>query len=278
MQPPPGSGVPQPTGVRPAQQLGALGLTLADSPSGTQISGVRTLAAVAHDLNNLLSIITAEADLLGRMLDGDSPAQARIAEVRDVAETSGRLVGQLSRLLAHRRPRPVATSLNEVVGCIRPVLHALIGGHVELVLHLETELRPALVSPVQVERILLNLAANARDAMPHGGSLAIWTENVDVTRGRSLAGGWLVRGAYVKLVIRDSGAGIPPAIISKVFQPGFSTKGSTGLGLATVAQIAEDCGGSVDVQGEGGPGASFEVYLPRCDERSAGPISLVVEK
>jgi hypothetical protein len=158
-------------------------------------------------------------------------------------------------------------------GCAQALAIKLGVKHFEF--ELESELEAALVSPIQVERILLNLASNARWAMPDGGRLTVSTRNEEVACEQMLAGGWLLPGAYATLSVRDTGAGISRRARRRLFTRGFSTKGSRGLGLATVRQIAEERGGAVNVRSKLHRGTTFEVYLPSCDDRGVNRTSLI---
>jgi two-component system cell cycle sensor histidine kinase/response regulator CckA len=235
-------------------------------------------AGVAHDLCNLLSVVTAGTELLLRTLGEQPEARFRVEQMREAAQSSGRLASQLARLVGQRPLNHVAVNLNEVVTRMEPVLRALVGDELQLSLALDPELEPTLVDPVQLERVLLNLTTNARQAMPQGGRVRIGTQNVHVAEDRKQAGGWLTRGSYVRLSVSDSGPGLDPRLRERIFLPAFSTKGSSGLGLATIRQIAEQCGGSVDVQSEHGQGSTFEVYLPRSGDRGKSPVSQVVSR
>jgi PAS domain S-box-containing protein len=235
-----------------------------------------SVARLAHDLNNLLSIITAGTEMLRATLDETSPAQAHIGQIREAANSSSRLTAQLGRLLGHALPSIGPTAINEVIARMELLLCGIVQDGVDL--DLDPELEPVLVSPIHMERILLNLATNARDAMPQGGHLSISTRNAPISQGRELAGGWLIPGLYVKLVVTDVGRGISEQALSKVFKRGFSTKHSTGVGLAMVRQIVEDYGGAVDLRSQPGEGTTFEVYLPSGAVRGRGGVSGVVEK
>ena len=233
------------------------------------------VSGVAHDLKNLFAILVSGSEYLQGMLDQGSRAQDQAAQLRDVAKSSSRLAQQLTRLVGHRPPSQSPTNLNEIVACLEPVVQALVGDQVRVDVRLDPELKVARVTPLELERILLNLASNARRAMPQGGHLAILASKVQVHEPRSGSRGRLLPGWYAVLSVGDTGAGMVEAEVTRAFERGFSTGGSTGLGLATVRQVVEERGGAIDVQSEPGQGTTFDVYLPLCTDRGIGRDSLI---
>ena len=138
---------------------------------------------------------------------------------------------------------------------------------------MDPELEATLADPIHLEQLLLNLAVNAVEAMPEGGVLHVATTNVLARESRRLAAGWLPAGSYVMLSVSDTGVGMPASVLQSVFDASFSTKGQRGLGLASVAQIAQDYSGAVDVQSASGRGSTFHVYLPRVVRPESHPVS-----
>jgi PAS domain S-box-containing protein len=216
----------------------------------------RLASGVAHDFNNLLTAILGYSELLLVDLDPRDPRQADISEIQKAGESAARLTRQLLALSRKQVIEPTLLDLNAVVTDMRAMMGRLIGEDVEIVLGLRPELACVKADRGQVEQIVLNLAVNARDAMPTGGTLTIETANVELD------------GPCVLLRFSDTGSGMSPEVQARVFEPFFTTKEigkGTGLGLATVHSIVKQCGGSVNVDSEVGKGASFEICFPRAD-------------
>jgi len=226
----------------------------------------RLAGGIAHDFNNLLTIITSYSELALDSVVPESPAQARIQEILSAARRAADLTRQL---LAFSRKQPQAlrvAELNPVVSGIVKTLHRLIGEDIELVFVPGEGLGRIRLDPVQIEQILMNLAANARDAMPEGGRCTIETFNAQldeqyIDRKRAL----IPPGRYAVLSLTDTGAGIPADHLSHVFEPFYTTKPSgkgTGLGLATVYGIVKQNHGFVWAYSEPGMGTVIKIYLP----------------
>jgi len=228
---------------------------------------------VAHDFNNLLAVILNYAAFVAEEIT----AQPGSAQPGSALEAAGHDVGQIQRaaerasvlthqLLAFARRevvQPRVLDLNNVVADIQQLLDRTIGEDVVLQTELAPDLAPVLADAGQVEQVLVNLAVNARDAMPGGGALRIETENV-VTGDASPPA-----GRHIRLRVADTGTGIPADIIEHVFEPFFTTKGEgtgTGLGLATVYGIVTQAGGTIDIQSQDGVGTTFTIVLPATDE------------
>ncbi len=215
----------------------------------------RLAGGIAHDFNNLLTAIRGYAELLLLDLPDDLPARESAKEIARAAERAASLTGQLLAFSRKQVLRPQRLDLNEVVGGMSTMLSRVLGEDVVLTTALETELWPTLADPTQVEQVVLNLAVNARDAMPGGGRLTVRTANVE-----------LDDGPHVALVVADTGTGMDAHTAAQIFEPFFTTKdvgAGTGLGLATVHGIVAQTGGSVDVTSELGVGTTFTVCLPR---------------
>jgi two-component system, cell cycle sensor histidine kinase and response regulator CckA len=226
----------------------------------------RLAGGIAHDFNNLLTIITSYSELALDSVAAESPAQSRIQEILFAARRAADLTRQL---LAFSRKQPQAlrvADLNPVVSGITKTLRRLIGEDIELVFVPCEELGRIRLDPVQIEQILMNLAANARDAMPQGGQCTIQTSNVQLDeqyadRKRAV----IPPGRYAVLSMTDTGSGIPADHLSHVFEPFYTTKPSgkgTGLGLATVYGIVKQNLGFVWAYSESGMGTTIKIYLP----------------
>jgi two-component system cell cycle sensor histidine kinase/response regulator CckA len=234
----------------------------------------RLAGGVAHEFNNMLSVILGNAELVRAALPGDDPLAGRVREIETAARRSRDITCQL---LAFSRSqiltvRPIA--LNHVITEIRETLSRLIGEDVALRFRPGAELGWIRADPTQVEQILFNLAANARDAMPQGGQLAIETGTVfldsDACRDRPEA----QPGRYVCLLVQDDGAGMDSVVLARAFEPFFTTKEpgkGTGLGLATVYGIVKQSGGFVEVESRPGGGTTFRVFFPALDETGELP-------
>jgi len=223
----------------------------------------RLAGGVAHDFNNLLTAILGYAELLLDTLPGDDPNRRQIAEI----QKAGRSAASLTRgLLAFSRKQvlqPVVLNLNAVVSNSEHLLRRLIGEDVELVITLEPSVAAVKADPAQVEQVLVNLAVNARDAMPSGGTLTIATVNLDEATTREHAPA--ATGASAALVIRDTGVGMTDDVRAHIFEPFFTTKApgqGTGLGLASVYGAVNQSGGHVWVESAPGRGSTFTICLP----------------
>jgi two-component system, cell cycle sensor histidine kinase and response regulator CckA len=226
----------------------------------------RLAGGVAHDFNNLLTIITSYSELALDAVSQTGALQAKIHEILQAARRAAELTRQL---LAFSRKQPQAlrvVELNQVVANITKTLRRLIGEDIELGFQPGENLGRVRVDPVQIEQILMNLAANARDAMPQGGHLRI--ETADVTLDDEYLHGKpavIPKGRYVRITVSDDGAGIPPQDLSHIFEPFYTTKPpgeGTGLGLATVYGIVKQNKGFIWVYSEPGQGSVFKIYLP----------------
>jgi signal transduction histidine kinase len=232
--------------LRQAQKMEALG---------------RFAGAIAHDFNNLLNVIVGYTEVLQRGLPADDPRRRAAGEILKASDRGAALVRQLMAFGRRGAISPREVDVNAAVQEVAQMLRRLLGVDVELELDLTPE--PLMVSadPGQVERVLMNLAINARDAMPGGGRLSIQTRGEWLTEAANLP-----PGSYVRLVVRDTGLGISPDVLPRIFEPFFTTKGpgrGTGLGLATVYAIVRDYGGAVEVESELERGSTFVIRLPQ---------------
>jgi PAS domain S-box-containing protein len=233
---------------------------------------------VAHDFNNILTVISGNAELaLGDLPPEDPTVEA----LREIIEASARAAALTRQLLAFSRKQilqPQVLDLNALVAGTEKMLRRLIGEDVALSTRLSPNLAAIKADPGQLEQILMNLAVNARDAMPQGGELAFETDNIEISETQIGQGGVRVHsGPYVTLTVTDTGHGMDEVTQLRIFEPFFTTKGKgkgTGLGLSTVYGIVKQSGGYIWVNSEIGKGTSFSVYFPQID---AAPESLVVE-
>ena len=239
----------------------------------------RLAGGVAHDFNNLLTVITGYA-AIAQMHIGSAPGAQELEEVQRAATRASELTARLLDFSRQRAIDPVRLDLTAAVRDITPMLERLIGEDIRIVVLTDEGLPPVLADRGQIEQVIMNLAVNARDAMPRGGTLTIETRAVDLGAGHVGGTRSLAAGRYACLTVTDSGAGIDPEIVEHVFEPFFTTKETgrgTGLGLATVHGIVGQAGGDVAVYSEPGMGATFKVYLPAIDAgespRSSQPVA-----
>ena len=192
---------------------------------------------VAHDFNNLLGVIIGYSELLLRDLADGSPAARRMTEIRSAADRAAALTRQLLAFSRRQVLQPRILDLNAVVAEAQAMLARVISENVEIVTLLAPALGRVRADPGQIDQVILNLAVNARDAMPGGGRLTLETRNVDLEGAATGRHPGLVPGRYVALLVSDTGAGMTPEVLEHMFEPFFTTKAQghgTGLGLATV--------------------------------------------
>ncbi len=233
----------------------------------------RLAGGVAHDFNNLLGVIAGYSEMASRQLAEDHPTRARIAEVTKAAEHAAGLTRQLLAFSRRQVLAPKILDLNALLEDLERMLQRLIGEDVELVVRPGAGLGAVRVDPGQIGQVVLNLAVNARDAMPRGGQLTIETAEADAGEFTAAAAWRIEPGRYVRLRVCDTGSGMEEATLARVFEPFFTTKPAgkgTGLGLATVYGIVKQSGGHVFVESALGRGTQFSIYLPRVAEVMAG--------
>ncbi len=233
----------------------------------------RLAGGVAHDFNNLLTIITSYADLLLEDLAVGDSRRDDVEEIRKAAAGAASLTGQLLAFSRRQVIEPRVLNLNAVVSTADKMLKRLIGEDVELVTVLAPDVGSIRGDAGQLEQVIMNLAVNARDAMPQGGKLTIETANVEMdeayVRGHAAAR----TGSYVLLAVSDTGVGMSEQTQARIFEPFFTTKEQgkgTGLGLATVYGIVKQADGFIWVYSELDHGTTFKIYLPRIDEPAEG--------
>ncbi|MGC2415530.1 MAG: MASE4 domain-containing protein [Stellaceae bacterium] len=227
---------------------------------------------MAHDFNNLLGVIIGNLDLLRELRKDDDEVDELAREAHDAAFRGADLT---RRLLAFARQQPLQAervNVNELVSGITKLLSRVLGEHIEISLELSADVWPCIVDPVQLESSLTNLATNARDAMPRGGRLVIATANRDLDADYAALHSEVTPGDYVMIVVSDTGTGMPPEVLDRVFEPFYTTKErgkGTGLGLSMVFGFLKQSGGHLNVYSEVGTGTTFRLYLPRIAEEVA---------
>jgi PAS domain S-box-containing protein len=237
---------------------------------------------IAHDFNNILTVITGTIEILEEGVAQDA-SLAAIARMIDEAALRGAELTQRLLAFARRQPlQPRTTDINTLIVDAAKLLRPTLGEHVEIESAFEDDAWPALVDPSQLTSALINLAVNARDAMPNGGKLVLETGNVQLDDAYAGMHDEVAPGPYVMIAVSDTGHGIPAAIRDKVFEPFFTTKGvgkGTGLGLSMVYGFVKQSGGHIKIYSEEGQGTTIKIYLPRAGEQAgeaaaAAPMAL----
>ena len=226
----------------------------------------RLAGGVAHDFNNMLTAIIGYTELAKAQLPDSHPVQQDLDNVNDAARRSAALTRQLLAFARKQVITPRAVDLNDLIARIDTMLNRLLGENIRLVTKLKPGLSPVLIDPGQFEQVLMNLAVNARDAMPNGGTLSIETEDASLDETWCQQHPGTTAGDYGLVRVSDTGIGMSREVMAHLFEPFFTTKPSgegTGLGLATCYGIVKQSGGTIWVSSEPGRGTAFDIYLPR---------------
>lgn len=228
---------------------------------------------IAHDFNNLLLVITGNLELLEAKIDRED-LRALLKEAQDAAELGSRLTDQLLTFARRRYLEPQLIGLNDLVIGVADLLRRTLGEHVSLSTVLAPRLWKTRADPGQTQSAVVNLAVNARDAMPKGGKLVVETRNVTLDPDHAGADPNLTPGDYVQVSVSDTGTGMPPEVRDRAFEPFFTTKAKghgTGLGLAMVYGFVKQSGGHATIYSETGVGTTVNLYLPRADADGIEP-------
>jgi PAS domain S-box-containing protein len=228
----------------------------------------RLAGGVAHDLNNLLTVIMGYTQFLLGSLKSDSSAYHDAGEIREAAKRAEALIQQLLTFSRKQPHQPKRVDLNELVTGLSRMLQRLLGVEIRLVTALSTVPSPVYVDQNQIAQVIVNLVVNARDAMPHGGMVTIETANVEVTEAARKTHAGVPSGPYVVLTVIDTGMGMSPETLAHCFEPFFTTKPvgqGTGLGLSTVYGIVKQSDGVIAIQSEQGHGTTVTMHFPRLE-------------
>jgi PAS domain S-box-containing protein len=235
---------------------------------------------VAHDFNNLLTAINGYSSLALRRTDAHEPIKGYLEEIKKAGDRAANLTRQLLAFGRKQMLQPIALNLNDVIADINKMLRRLIGEDIRLRAKLDPSLRRIKADPGQIEQVIVNLAVNARDAMPNGGDLTIETANFEADCDYATTHIGIAPGSYVMLAVSDNGIGMDEHTKARIFEPFFTTKEKgrgTGLGLSTVYGIVKQSGGNIWVYSEVNQGAVFKVYLPRLVDASEPEIEIAEE-
>jgi PAS domain S-box-containing protein len=218
---------------------------------------------IAHDFNNILGVIMNYAEFVADELDAESQAHQDVEEIRRAAERAAALTRQLLIFSRREVVKPEVLNLSDLIEELEKLLQRALGERVELEVHFSDALWTVEADPGQMEQVLVNLAVNARDAMPDGGRLIIEAENAELDAEYTYMHPGTEPGHYIRLKVSDTGVGMDAETIERVFEPFFTTKTEgTGLGLATVYGIVTGAGGRIDIYSEPGVGTTIKIHLP----------------
>jgi len=234
----------------------------------------RLAGGIAHDFNNLLTPIVGYSQLAIRGLSSSDPMRNYLSEIEKAAERAATLIRQLLAFSRRQPLKPQLLNLNNVLIDMDKMLRRIIGEHIELVTLTAPNLGSVKVDPSQFEQVLVNLAINARDAMPNGGKLILETSNISFDSDYIHRHADISPGNYVMVAVSDTGCGMPSEVRERIFEPFFTTKeksGGTGLGLSTVHGIIKESRGYILVYSEPGKGTTFKIYLPGIEEEAIAP-------
>ena len=237
--------------LRDAQKLEAVG---------------RLAGGVAHDVNNMMTVVTGYAELLLSQLAPDDPNRGLVEELKHAGDRTAGITRQLLSFSRHQIPRPTVAQVSDLLTDLEPLIAQVLPPRITLRRVDQRDRAQVRVDSSQFEQIILNLVLNARDAMPRGGTLTLETSVTSLEAGWTAEDGQLPPGEHVVVAVTDTGAGIAPEITERIFEPFFSTKADgqgTGLGLAVVRDMVRAAGGQVLVYSEPGHGSSFKLYFPR---------------
>ncbi|NLH47566.1 MAG: PAS domain S-box protein [Myxococcales bacterium] len=228
----------------------------------------RLAGGIAHDFNNLLTGITGFTDIILAGMEEDDPVRSDLVEVKSAADKAVSLTAQLLAFSRRQVIVPKIIDLNELLTESMKMLQRLIGEDIVSRFNPDSELAPIKIDPQQIDQVLVNLAVNARDAMPNGGVLTIETNDVMIDEEYARDHLEVKPGRYIQLVVSDNGTGMTPNVMEHLFEPFFTTKEKgkgTGLGLSMVYGIVKQNGGFINVYSEPGIGSSFKIYLPKVE-------------
>ena len=238
----------------------------------------RLSSGVAHDFNNLLSVILGYCDLLLARASHDPQVEKHLSAIRNAGAQAAALTRQLLAFSRQQVMESRVMHLNDVITNVQEILTRVASEDIDLIFELDSDLPQVSIDPGQIGQVVINLAVNARDAMPGGGRIRIRTARSELAAGATNEGAEIVPGEYALLEVSDNGEGIEPDVLQRVFEPFFTTKDigkGTGLGLSLVYGIVQQSSGYVFADSSPGEGATFRIYLPDASRRPASPRKLI---